>query len=241
MTPTRCLYLDLPLTGYADAHRLQREIVAARVDRRLDADVILCLEHPPVFTLGRNGGRENLVATEAFLRRRGIEVVQIERGGNITYHGPGQLVAYPILDLGAAGIGIRDYVGRLEEAMVRAAADWGVEAAGHPENRGVWVGERKLGSIGVCVSRGICFHGLALNVNTDLTPFAWIHPCGFRNIRMTSLGAELGREVPLDRVRQGLKRHLAAVLNRTFTDADLSRLRSAMNAAEADRKGQDHG
>lgn len=241
MTPTRCLYLDLPLTGYAEAHRLQREIVAARAGHRLAEDVVLCLEHPPVFTLGRNGGRENLVATEDFLRLRGIGVVQIERGGNITYHGPGQLVAYPILDLGAAGIGIRDYVGRLEEAMVRTAADWGVEAAGHPENRGVWVGDRKLGSIGVCVSRGICFHGLALNVNTDLTPFDWIHPCGFRNIRMTSLGVELGREVPPGGVREGLKRHLAAVLNKTFTDADLSLLRSAMKEEEAARRGQDHG
>ncbi|WP_373498314.1 lipoyl(octanoyl) transferase LipB [Desulfococcus sp.] len=228
MKATRCLYLDLPLTGYPEALRLQREITASRMENRLEDDVILCLEHPPVFTLGRNGGRENLVVPEDFLRRMDIAVVQIERGGNITYHGPGQLVAYPILDLNASGIGIRDYVGRLEEAMVRTAADWGVAAAGHPKNRGVWVGERKLGSIGVSVTRGICFHGLALNVNTDLAPFDWIHPCGFQNIRMTSLSTELGREVPLDRVRRGLKRHLAAVLNKAFTDADLPLLMTGL-------------
>ena len=232
MNATRCLYLDLPLTGYPEALRLQREITASMIDHRLEDDVILSLEHPPVFTLGRNGGRENLVVAEDFLRRMNISVVQIERGGNITYHGPGQLVAYPILNLSAAGIGIRDYVGRLEEAMVRTAADWGVEAAGHPKNRGVWVGERKLGSIGVSVTRGICFHGLALNVNTDLAPFDWIHPCGFQNIRMTSLGTELGREVPMASVRKALKRHLAAVLNKTFTDADLMMLICLMKERE---------
>lgn len=241
MKPARCLYLDLPLTNYAEAHLLQRMIVAAKVSSRLEEDIILCLEHPPVFTLGRNGGRENLVATEDFLRLKGIEVVQIERGGNITYHGPGQLVAYPILNLSCGGIGVRDYVGRLEEAMVRTAADWGVEAAGHPKNRGVWIGERKLGSIGVCVSRGISFHGLALNVNTDLTPFDWIHPCGFQNIRMTSLSAELGHLIPQDRVRQGLKRHLGDVLNKTFADADLSLLNAMMKEEEAARRNQDHG
>jgi lipoate-protein ligase B len=219
-TATRCRYIDLPLTDYAAALALQREITAARIEKRLEDDVVLALEHPPVFTLGRHGGRENLVVSEDFLERRRIAVVQIERGGNITFHGPGQLVVYPILDLKAARIGIRDYVGCLEEAMVRTAADWGVEAAGHPKNRGVWIGERKLGSIGVSVTRGISFHGLALNVSTDLTPFGWIHPCGFQNIRVTSLEAELAQEIPMKPVREALKRHLASVLNRTFTDAD---------------------
>ncbi len=215
-----CIYIDLPSTDYETALALQRRITAARVEKRLNHDLVLALEHPPVFTLGRHGGRENLVVSESFLAQRGIPVVPIERGGNITYHGPGQLVVYPILDLKAARMGVRDFVGCLEEAMVRTAADWGVEAAGDPKNRGVWIGERKLGSIGVSVTRGICFHGLALNVSTDLTPFEWIHPCGFQNIRVTSLEKELGGAIPMAPVRTALKHHLAAVLRRSFTDAN---------------------
>jgi lipoate-protein ligase B len=228
MKATGCLYVDLPLTDYQEALGLQREITAARKEKRLDEDVVLALEHPPVFTLGRNGGRENLVVSEDFLDRMNIAVVQIERGGNITYHGPGQLVVYPILNLNTARLAIRDYVGCLEDAMIRTAAEWGVEAAGHPKNRGVWVGGRKLGSIGVSVTRGICFHGLALNINTSLTPFDWINPCGLHNIRMTSLENELGREVLMEPVRNALKRHLSSVLNKTFTDADLTVLKHLM-------------
>lgn len=222
---TGCLYIDLPMTDYQEALGLQREITAAKKENRLDEDVLLSLEHPPVFTLGRNGGRENLVVSEDFLQRMSISVIQIERGGNITYHGPGQLVVYPILNLNAARLAIRDYVGCLEAAMIRTAAEWGVMAAGHPMNRGVWAGDRKLGSIGVSVSRGICFHGLALNVNTALEPFDWINPCGLHNIRMTSLEKELGRKIPLDQVRNTLKHHLATVLQKNFKDTDLPALK----------------
>ena len=226
MKPSACLCIDLPLTDYREALGLQREITAARKENRLDADVILSLEHPPVFTLGRNGGRENLVVSEDFLHRMKVDMVQIERGGNITYHGPGQLVVYPILNLNAARLGIRDYVGRLELAMIRTAADWGVEAAGHPKNRGVWVDGRKLGSIGVSVTHGTCFHGLAMNIGTDLAPFDWINPCGLHGIRMTSLEKELKREIPMDRVRHALKHHLLSVLNIMCTDADMTSLRN---------------
>ncbi len=134
---------------YEEALDLQRGIVAARKEKRLHDDIILFLEHPPVFTLGRNGGRENLVVSEEFLQQQGVNVVQIERGGNITYHGPGQLVAYPILDLTAARLGVRDFVDGLETVMVRTASQWGVQADGHPKNRGVWIGAQKLGSIGI--------------------------------------------------------------------------------------------
>jgi len=224
MKPPACLYMDLPLTDYRKVLGLQREITSARKENRLDTDVVLALEHPSVFTLGRNGGRENMVVPEDFLRRMNIDVVQIERGGNITYHGPGQLVVYPILNLKAARMGIRDYVGCLEAAMVRTAAEWGVNATGHPKNRGVWVDNRKLGSIGVSVTHGICFHGLAMNVSTDLAPFDWINPCGLHGIRMTSLKRELGREVSMDAVRRVLKRHLFSVLNMACADADMATL-----------------
>lgn len=228
MTAPPWLWVDLPLTDYEDGLALQREIVAARQDRRLDRDVVLLLEHPPVFTLGRHGGRENLTATEAFLDERGIRVVQIERGGNITYHGPGQLVAYPILNLNGLRLPVKDYVTGLERVMAAAAADQGVVAAGDEKNRGIWVEDRKLGSIGITVRRGISFHGLALNVNTDLEPFTWINPCGLHNVRMTSMQAELGREADMAAVRKSMIRHLTGMLERegipTTADALRERL-----------------
>ncbi len=219
------LWIDLPLTDYGEALDLQREIVAARKAGRLTADVVVALEHPPVFTLGRNGGRENLAVTDTFLEQQSVRVVQIDRGGNITFHGPGQLVAYPILDLTALGLSVKGYVAGLEQAMAKTAADQGIAAAGDEENRGIWVEGRKLGSIGITVSRGITCHGLALNVNTDLTPFTWINPCGLRNVRMTSMAAELGRELEMGGVRKDLKRHLAALLGREGVPIGLDDLR----------------
>lgn len=230
MTVSPWLCVDLPLTEYEDALALQRELVAARKDRLLDRDVVLLLEHPPVFTLGRHGGRENLTATEGFLSERGIRVVQIERGGNITYHGPGQLVAYPILDLNALRLPVKDYVTGLERVMAAAAADQGVVAAGDEKNRGIWVENRKLGSIGITVRRGISFHGLALNVNTDLAPFNWIHPCGLHNVRITSLQAERGREVEMAAVRKSMIRHLTGMMGREGVPMSLDALREQMQS-----------
>lgn len=230
MTVPPWLCVDLPLTEYEDALALQRELVAARKDRLPDRDVVLLLEHPPVFTLGRHGGRENLTATEGFLSERGIRVVQIERGGNITYHGPGQLVAYPILDLNALRLPVKDYVTGLERVMAAAAADQGVVAAGDEKNRGIWVEDRKLGSIGITVRRGISFHGLALNVNTDLAPFNWIHPCGLHNVRITSLQAERGREVEMAAVRKSMIRHLTGMMGREGVPTSLDALREQMQS-----------
>jgi lipoate-protein ligase B len=223
-----CLYIDIALIDYEEALDLQRSIVAAKKEKRIHEDIILFLEHPPVFTLGRNGGRENLVVSEDFLRRRGVNVVQIERGGNITYHGPGQLVAYPILDLNAARLGVRDYVDGLETVMIRTAGQWGAHAAGHPKNRGVWIGTHKLGSIGITLSKGICFHGLALNVNTSLEPFTWINPCGLHNIRMTSMKLQLSEEVPMKDVRRAMKGHMEKFLDRELVQTELSYIRELL-------------
>lgn len=208
----RSLRVDLPITDYNQALSLQRRIVAAKTQGLLDQDVALMLEHPPVFTLGRNGGRENLIVSESFLERRGIQVVQIERGGNITFHGPGQLVVYPILNLDRLKIGVRDYVGWLEAIMARTAADWGLKALGDDANRGVWIKGKKLGSIGVAVTRGVCFHGMAFNVNLSLEPFSWINPCGIRNCRMTSLMAELSRKIDMAAAREAMFGHLTDIL-----------------------------
>jgi len=206
------LYLELPQTGYQDAWKLQQNIVAAKIDGRLDSDVILNLEHPPVFTLGRRGGRDNLCVSENFLRQEGVEVVQVERGGDITYHGPGQLVIYVLWDIKRSRTSVTDLVSALEEIMIRTAASVGVEAHRNPLNRGVWVDNAKLGSVGIAIRKGVSFHGLALNVSTDLTHFSWINPCGLHNVGMTTLEKELSREIDLQALRGTAAKHIESVM-----------------------------
>ena len=148
--------------AYQEAWDLQLRLVEARQRGGLAHDTVLLLEHPPVFTLGKRGGRESLLVPEETLARHGIPILQVERGGNITYHGPGQLVVYPIVHLPGVGIGVVDMVDRLEEVMIRTCGDSGVAAGRNALNRGAWVGMNKIGSIGLAVRRGVSFHGLAL-------------------------------------------------------------------------------
>lgn len=200
-----CHWVELPIIPYRQVLALQRKLVAARVSGQLTKDVVLVLEHPPVFTLGRRGGSENLMISDALLHKAGIEMVQCERGGNITYHGPGQLVAYPIINLRAANLSVLSYVGGLEEVMIRTAAHWGIQAHRDPENRGVWLGLNKLGSVGICIRHGVCFHGLALNVQPDLEPFTWIRPCGLQDIEIVSMESVLSHKIPMTEVRKVFK------------------------------------
>jgi lipoate-protein ligase B len=202
---------DLGRMPYADAWGLQLRLVEARAQGRGGCDVILFVEHPPVFTLGRRGGRENLLVSEERLRQSGISIVQVERGGNITYHGPGQLVVYPIVHLPDAGFAVVDWVDRLEEVMIRTCAAWGVAAGRNARNRGAWVGMKKIGSIGIAVRRGVSFHGLALNVNMDLTPFGWIQPCGLEGVAATSIQAEGRSPVELSEAKRVMKTQMEAV------------------------------
>ena len=203
--------VDLGLVPYPEAWDLQLRLVAARSLGRMPADVLLFLEHPPIFTLGRRGGRENLLVSETWLGQSGIAVVQIERGGNITYHGPGQLVVYPIVHLPGVGLGVVDLVDRLEEVMIRTCAGWGVPAGRNPLNRGAWVGMKKIGSIGIAVRRGVSFHGLALNVDLDLKPFGWIQPCGLEGVGVTSIQAETGSPIGIADVKRVMQAHIEAV------------------------------
>lgn len=198
------------LTPYREAHSLQLELVTARKEA-LNRDIFISLEHPPVFTLGKRGGIENLKVSELLLKRRGIEVVHVERGGDITYHGPGQAVIYPILKLDLARLGIAEYVTALEEVMIRTAADWRIRAERNSLNRGVWVGPSKLGSIGIAVRRGVSFHGLALNANTRLDHFSMIHPCGLQGVTITSMAEVLGKPVPMDEIRRSLLAHIEEI------------------------------
>jgi lipoate-protein ligase B len=213
--------LNLTETPYQEAYALQTAANAARHAGHLDRDLIIMLEHPPVYTLGRRGGRDNLVVPEAFLRTRGIEVVPVERGGDITYHGPGQLVVYLIMDLKSGRLTVVDFVSGLENVMAGVASQWGVDAVGNDELRGAWIGNRKLGSVGITVRRGVTFHGLALNVNTDLEPFSWINPCGIQGCVMTSLARETGRAVDMDRVRRQMTGHLSRQFGLSFEALDL--------------------
>lgn len=207
----RCFCTDLGLIDYHKAWKLQTDLVAARINRTIPSDVVLLLEHPPVFTLGRRGGSENLLISESVLEKSGISVTQVERGGNITYHGPGQLVAYFIMDLEAARIGVAKFVEALEEVMLKTAGFWGITAERNPANRGIWVGDKKMGSIGIALRKGVSFHGLALNVNLDLTPFSWIQPCGLQNVGMTSMKQELSAELSMSSAREILKEQIEAV------------------------------
>jgi len=210
------LSIDFGRIDYQEAWELQRNLIAARKERILQKDIVLFLEHPPVFTLGRRGGRECLLVSEEFLEKSGVQVIQVERGGNITFHGPGQLVVYPIVDLQTARIKVVDFVGGLEEVMLRTAAHWGIAAERNPANRGIWVGPHKMGSIGIAVRRGISFHGLALNVQTDLTPFSWIQPCGLTNVSMTTMQQETAQKLSMQPVRTVLKKHFEKVFGVKF-------------------------
>ena len=207
------LGIDFERIDYQEARDLQSSLITARKSQVLQKDIVLFLEHPPVFTLGRRGGRECLLVSEEFLETSGVKVIQVERGGNITFHGPGQLVAYPIVDLQSARIKVVDFVNGLEEVMLRTAAHWGIAAGRNPANRGIWVGPHKMGSIGIAVRRGISFHGLALNVQTDLTPFSWIQPCGLKDVGMTTMQQETVQELSMPQVRTVMKKHFESVFS----------------------------
>lgn len=220
--------LDLHQTDYRSAYELQLAAVAARHAKRLDDDLIMLLEHTPVFTLGRRGGRDNLLVSESLLQSRGIALEHVERGGDITYHGPGQLVAYILMDLNQAHMAVTEFVGGLEKAMIQTAAHWHITAHHDVQYRGAWVGRHKLGSVGITVRRGVTFHGLALNVTTDLEPFSWINPCGLTECTMTTLAQEHGAPIDMQEVKQQMALHLSQQFNLALTPIDLPTLKSCL-------------
>jgi lipoyl(octanoyl) transferase len=206
---------------YAEALALQRQLVE---ERRANAipDVLLLVEHPPVLTLGvrGDGGRSHILATPAALTSRGIEVFETGRGGDITYHGPGQIVGYPILDLRPDRCDVHRYVRDLEEVVIRVAADFGVEARRIEGLTGVWAGEEKLAAIGVRISRWITSHGFALNHTTNLSHFDLIVPCGIADRGVTSL-AQLGCSAGRLEVESCVARHFGDVFDRQLSVSDL--------------------
>jgi lipoyl(octanoyl) transferase len=213
--------VDLGRVDYAAALALQQQVSALRQQESI-GDVLLLVEHPPVLTLGRNAHREHVVASQDFLARRGISLFETNRGGDVTYHGPGQLVGYPILHLRrfTPSLGIVEYLRKLEEVLIRACAGYGILTQRAPGRAGVWtmpggtVVEKKIAALGVHVARGVTTHGFALNVTTDLKDFELIVPCGIRDRTVTSIEAEVDSAPSLTQVANSVSRHFGRVFGR---------------------------
>ncbi len=202
---------NLGTTGYGEAHALQKRLQAQRRDGG-GVDSLLITEHRPVITLGRSHPVPSLRVEADVVRNYGIEIVQTERGGDITYHGPGQLVAYGIVDLKGWECSVLDYLTGLEETAVGVLADWGLRGERVEGARGVWVGGRKIASVGLHVRRWVTMHGIALNIDPDMSHFDLINPCGMPEVEVTSLSAEVGKQIRFDEVSESFVFHFGRVL-----------------------------
>jgi lipoyl(octanoyl) transferase len=232
------LVVDLGLVEYGAAWELQRRIVAARKAAAVP-DVLLLCQHPHAITLGRNGKLGNLRASDRVLRQMGVSFFDTDRGGDITYHGPGQRVGYPVLNLAEIRRDVAWYLRSLEEAMIRATAEFGIPSRRVAGRTGVWVdapagpdGEEKLAAIGVHLSRWVTSHGFAYNVSTDLRYFDLIVPCGIANRRVTSLEKLLGRGVKMEEVSPRITAHLGELLGLDFRLADRDELDALLRTHE---------
>ncbi len=197
-------YSNLGTVSYQEAWDLQRTIHLMRTSGTIE-DSLLLLEHPHTYTLGKTADRTNLIGSQEYLEKNGISVFEIDRGGDITYHGPGQIVGYPIIDLNKWKPDTHLYLRNLEEVIIKVLAEYGIESGRKPEYTGVWVGESKIAAIGIRVSRWVTMHGFAFNINTDLELFNGIIPCGIKDKEVTSLSRLLNREINIEEVKQKLR------------------------------------
>jgi lipoate-protein ligase B len=212
------------LTDYGEALELQRRLARARVSGEIADDLLLLLEHPRVITLGRGARESNVIATTETLAGGGVELHAVERGGDVTYHGPGQLVGYPIIDLTNHKQDLHWYLRRLEEVLLRALSSFGVSGIRVPGYTGVWVEDRKIASIGVHVTRWVTYHGFALNVCTDLADFDLIVPCGIDEVQMTTIEREAGRAYSVDEVASQVARCFGEVFELAMQPTTLQEL-----------------
>jgi len=203
--------LSLGLVDYVTALDIQKKTAESLISHSNRYAAVLFLEHPPVFTLGKRGGLDNLQVSPEFLASQNIPVVPTDRGGDITFHGPGQLIVYPVIHLTRNRLSVVDLVDRLEEIMIRTLKIWNISGQRSPVNHGVWVGKKKIGSIGIHIKKAVSIHGIALNVNNSLAPFDWINPCGLTGISMTSMKQELNRDVPMDQVIRQMRLSIETV------------------------------
>ena len=218
---------------YEEARAAQKRLEAARQAGEVP-DLLLLLEHPPVYTKGRRSTPDELPMGEDWYRMQGIEVTGTDRGGRVTYHGPGQLVGYPIVSLRPYRDDVHDYIRRMERVVIAALADWQVEAELVDGLTGVWTPDRrKIASIGVHVNRGVTTHGFAINVNNDLQPFEWIVPCGIEACRMTSMTRELGAEQDLDHFATTVRHRFGEIYDREPVEVDAAELSERCPGVEA--------
>ncbi|MFC1915846.1 lipoyl(octanoyl) transferase LipB [Chloroflexota bacterium] len=211
----RCLVYQLGLIEYNDAYHLQRKLLGERLDGQ-KADILLLLEHPPTITIGKSGKLENVLTSPARLASERVSFVLTDRGGDVTYHGPGQLVNYPIIDLRERGRDIHQYLHNLEEVLIRTLSDFAIKSTRDKNHTGVWVKDEEIAAIGLRIRKWITMHGFALNVNTNLEHFALINPCGFTDRKATSMAYLLGQEIPMATVTERLLFHFAEVFNVAF-------------------------
>jgi lipoate-protein ligase B len=216
--------INIDLIEYERAWDFQRELVAAKATSELP-DILMLLEHTPVITLGRRGNRQYIRASPEALTAEGINIYHVERGGEVTYHGPGQIVGYPILNLRNWRRDISWYIFNLEEVLIRTLGDFGIEATRNRLNRGAWVGESKIGSIGVAITRWVTYHGFSLNISPNMNHYSLITPCGLDGIEVISLRELLGKEPDHARVRDAVSQHFQKVFNIELARMDMEDLK----------------
>lgn len=232
MTARQLWVEQLGTMSYAEALELQRQVAKARIDGSLEQDTLLLVEHPPVVTLGRSAKERHLLASPAQLAARGVELFEVERGGDVTFHGPGQLVGYPIIDLKRHRKDLHWYLRQVEEALIVALGEIGIAAERNPGLTGVWTSGRKIASIGVHARDWVTWHGFALNVSTDLRYFELMVPCGIQSVVMTSVDRELGRGVA---TMADVERLVSNAFGRVFDLEPRAAVGAAVAAAAAAR------
>ena len=215
--------INLGLIDYQKAWDLQHLLWSKRVAGELP-DLLLFLEHPHVITLGRRGNRSHLLASQEVLETMRIPIFHVERGGDVTYHGPGQMVVYPIFDLKEYGYRLIRYIGQLEEVILRVLGDFGIQGRRDPVNRGVWVDGEKIASVGVTIKRWVSFHGFSLNYETDLKYFELINPCGLEGKKMTSMAKVLKTKISRQDLVKKIDFHFKQIFERNWEEKNLGEI-----------------
>lgn len=226
------LWLDLDFLDYQPAFSIQEQVLKARLAGDLPAMIIL-QENPPTITIGRSGSYANVLVPPDELERQGIKVIEVNRGGDVTYHGPGQIIASPLLYLGDLNLNANQYLHRLEDLLIELLASFELPAGKKCDYPGVWVGEAKIASVGIAVRHGFTFHGFSINVNLDLQPFQWIHPCGMAHMPVTSMAQLLGNEVDMLQVKHRLREVVGKGFDLQTQDSDWAGLQALITQPQA--------
>ena len=215
--------LDLGIKDYKEVWKLQKVIHEKRIGKKIPNTLIL-VEHNPVITMGKSGQQSNVLFPLDSLKEKGVDFYRIERGGDATYHGPGQLIGYPIFNVRDGLAGIKPFIAGIEDSIIAALLDFGIEGQKKEKMIGVWAGKGKICSIGIAVKRWVSFHGFALNVNTDLSYFDLIVPCGLKNVEMTSMHQIMGKEVSMDEVKNSIVSSISKIFHQNTTKTCLEEI-----------------